>query len=127
MAARGPGIATPQNRRASFSSSSSSRGCSKHPLPLLCACVSVCVRLCLVPCDLRRSEIYLQCLCSCRRGGACVSWCHVTGPSGMWPPLAACLSSVAHVSLGWVFSSALLPVCVRARDVVPVSTVPLVP
>ena len=48
------------------SSSSSSRGCSKHPLPFLCVHVCLCVRLCLVPCDLRRSEIYLQCLCACR-------------------------------------------------------------
>ena len=100
-------------------------GVPNTPYPY-CVRVRPCVRLCLVPCDLRRSEIYLQCLCACRRG-ACVSWCHVTGPSGMWPPLAACLSSVAHVSLCWVFSSALLPVCVRARDVVPVFTVPLVP
>ena len=46
---------------------------------------------------------------------SCVSWCHVTGLSGMWPPLAACLPSVAHVSLGWVLSAALLRVCVRAR------------
>ena len=40
------GIATLQHRRASFSSSSSSRGCFKHPLTLIvCMCVrvSVCV------------------------------------------------------------------------------------
>jgi hypothetical protein len=41
----------------------------------------------------------------------------VTGPSGMWPPSAACLSSVAHVSLGWMVSAALLlSACVRAMS-----------
>jgi hypothetical protein len=42
-------------------------GVPNTPYPY-CVHVCPCVRLCLVPCDLRRSEIYLQCLCACCRG-----------------------------------------------------------
>ena len=92
-------------------------GVPNTPYPL-CVHVCLCVRLCLVPCDLQRSEIYSQCLCACRRG-LCVSRCHWRHvPSGMWPPLAACLPSVAHVLLGWVLSRGhcCLSACVRAMS-----------
>ena len=92
-------------------------GVPNTPYPL-CVHVCLCVRLCLVPCDLQRSEIYSQCLCACRRG-LCVSRCHWRPvPSGMWPPLAACLPSVAHVLLGWVLSRGhcCLSACVRAMS-----------
>ena len=45
-------------------------GVPNTPYPY-CVRLCPCVRLCLVPCDLRRSEIYLQCF-ACRRV-ACVS------------------------------------------------------
>ena len=125
--ARGPGIATPQNRRASFSFSSSSRGCSKHPLPLVCACVSVCpsVSGAVRPAEVRNLLAVLVCL---------PSW-----PVCLAVPLATCserhvaavgrLSSVgrSRVARMGALAGSLLPVCVRARDVVLVSPAPLVP
>ena len=94
----------------------------------MCVHVCLCVRLCLVPCDLRRSEIYLQCLCGCRpvRVSRGAMGDMVRAACGRRRPPVFHVPCVAHVSLRWVLSACLMLVCVRARDVVPVS-VPLGP
>ena len=124
--ARGPGIATPQHRRPSFSSSSSSRGCLKHPLPLLCACVCVSLSVsgAVRPAEVRNLPAVLVCLPS-----GCVCLVVPCDRSERHVAAVGRLSFVRRSRVAWlgvlVGSAACLRACVRCRAHVSCAARPL--